>query len=132
MYTSLAANEFFVIMVTKNHFEPGTYTNTSTLRLSELQAASRNATTGKEYGDIGYQTDSHDIQLFGSMLEGHITGAQSYDDLTPSQCTTLYNKDFVSSHRNLFLIANYTEDSMHNNALQRIDFVNHDQFSPSR
>ncbi|PUU76459.1 hypothetical protein B9Z19DRAFT_1194722 [Tuber borchii] len=132
VYTSLSANEFFVIMVTRNHFEPGTYTNTSSLKLHELQEASRNATTGKEYGDIGYQTDSHDIQLLNSMLEGQNTGAQSYDDLTPSQCTTLYNKDFVSSHRNLFLISNYTEDVTHENALLRIDFVNHDEISPSR
>ena len=79
--------------------------------------ASSNTTTGKEYGDIGYQTDSHDIQQFISILEGYNTSTPSYEDLTPSRCANLYNWDFESHRRNLFIITNHTTNATFNNTL---------------
>ena len=111
VYTSLAANEFGIAFVTKNHFEPGAYSNTT----GALRKISHNATTGKEYGDIGYQTDSHDMQLFITMLEGYNGSTPSYEDLTPSQCIRFYSRNLVSDRRNLFLITNYTSNAMYNN-----------------
>ncbi|PUU77994.1 hypothetical protein B9Z19DRAFT_1127485 [Tuber borchii] len=78
VYTSLAANDFLITVVSNNHFEPGTYTNTSTWRIIPFQDLSLNTTTGKRYGDIGYQTNSSKIQLFSSMLEGLNASTQGY------------------------------------------------------
>ena len=116
VYTSLASNDFFVALVASNHFDPGAYSNTTNLDHYFLEA-SRNATTGKEYGDIGYQTDSHDIQQFTRLLEGYNASTPSYEDLTPSRCANLYNWDFVSHRRNLFIITNHTSDTTFNNTL---------------
>ena len=69
VYTSLATNDFFMVYVASNHFDPGAYSNTTEVAF-ELGVMSRNATTGKEYGDIGYQTNSHDIKQFIRLLEG--------------------------------------------------------------
>ena len=124
MYTSLAANDFRAIFVTSNHFEPGAPRNMRVFPDKWILPEIRNATTGKEYGDIGYQTDSYDVQIFISMLEGHNTISQSYEDLTPSQCTSLYKADFMSSHRNLFLITNYTSSAEHNDTILAPVYVN--------
>ena len=51
------------------------------------------------------------------MLEGYVANANSYEDLTPSECTKLYNEDFMSSHRNLFLITKHNSNTTHNNTL---------------
>ena len=115
MYTSLAANEFLVTLVSNNHFEPGSYSNIA--GVTSFGEISRNATTGKQYGELGYETDSHDIQLFGRMLEGHNANTTSYEDLTASQCAKVYNTDFMSSHRNLFLITDYTSNATYNDTL---------------
>ena len=123
VYTSLGANEFYVVLVTSDHFEPGAYANTSWLGHTGQLWQSRNTTTGKQYGDIGYQTDSHDIQLFNNMLEGHNTDPQSYEDLTLSQCINRYNTDFVPDHRNLFLITNYTSNAKYNDTLLSVGVV---------
>ena len=104
MYTSLAANDFLITIVTNSHFEPGTYKNKSITDIRAFQDLSLNTTTGKEYGDIGYLTNSSNIQLFSSMLEGLNASAQRYEDLTPLECTKVYNNDFLSNRRNLFLI----------------------------
>ena len=101
-------------LVSKNHFQPGAYTNTTEMD-PLFREMSRNATTGKNYHDIGYQTDSHDMQQFISMLEGGNGSTPNYEDLTPSQCIRLYSTDFVSDHRNLFLITTYTPDAAYNN-----------------
>ena len=113
VYTSLAANDFFAAVVGKDHFKPGAYSNTTEVYYfpSEL----RNATTGKEYGDPGYQTDSHDIEKFISMLEGYNGSAPGYEDLPPSECIRLYSTDFLSDRRNLFLITNYTSNGTYDN-----------------
>ena len=76
-----------------------------------------NATTGKEYGDIGYQTNSHEIQQFVRLLEGYNTSTPSYEDLTPSHCANLYNWDYIPNCRNLFLITNHTSNATFRNTL---------------
>ena len=127
MFTSLAANDFFVTLVASNHFDPGAYSNT-TEAASWFKNISRNATTGKEYGDIGYQTNSHDVQQFLRLLEGYNASNPSYEDLTPSQCANLYNKDFVSNRRNLFIITNHTSTTF-DNTLINLFRVSGDQYS---
>ena len=102
MHTSLAANDYLITFVTRNHFQPGAYTNTTEMD-SWFGKMSHNTTTGKNYDDIGYQTDSHDMQQFISMLEGGNGSTPNYEDLTPSECIRLYSTDFVSDRRNLFI-----------------------------
>ncbi|PUU76456.1 hypothetical protein B9Z19DRAFT_990512 [Tuber borchii] len=121
VYTSLATNEILIAFVTNNHFESGGYSNT-TGPDDWFQWKAMNTTTRKPYGALGYQTDSHHIKLFGSMLEGYNTGTEGYEDLTPSQCANLYSTDFVSDRRNLFLITNYTADPTYNNTFLRVDW----------
>ena len=130
MYTSLAANDFFVALITNNHFEPGAYSNTTEVNYWLLKM-SRNATPGKEYGDIGYQTDSHNIRLFTSMLEGYNASTPSYEGLAPSQCAKFYNTDIVSQRRNLFLITNHTSTATFNNTLLKTFIVRGDEDSPN-
>ena len=122
MYTSLATNYFFVTAVTNNHFEAGTHSNTTGI-LNEYLLMIHNYTNEYTSGDIGYPIDwpdSPDFQMFTSMLEGNNASTPSYEDLTPSQCLNLYNTDFQSSHRNLFLITNHTPNSTSNATLLRI------------
>ncbi|PUU76464.1 hypothetical protein B9Z19DRAFT_1052015 [Tuber borchii] len=130
VYTSLAANDFFLTRVTSDHFDLGGYLNATEV-FHSYRWTSRNATTGKEYGDIGYQTDSHDTQQFTSMLEGHNASTPSYQDLTPSRCANLYNRDFVSNRRNLFLITNYTSNSRFNNTLLSLQIVQGNESLPT-
>ena len=102
--------------MTNNHFESGAYSN-----VAELSSLDRwllpNATTWREDWDIGDQTDSHDIERFISMLQGYNSSTSDYENLTPSQCINLYTTDFVSNHRNYFLITKNTSDATHNNTL---------------
>ena len=116
MYTSLVVNAFFVTAVTNNHFEQGTHFNTTSI-LNRYLLGIRNYTHEDRYGGIGYPTHSPNIQLFTSMLEGYNASTPSYEDLTPSQCLNLYNTDFMSSNRNLFLITNHTPNSTSNATL---------------
>ena len=62
-------------------------------------------------------TGSQDFQLFTRMLDGYNASTPRYEDLTPSQCLNLYNTDILSSHRNLFLITNYTSNPTSNSTL---------------
>ena len=82
---------------------------------------SPNITTGKKYGDIGYQTISHDLQLFTSMLEGYNANTSNYEDLTPSRCANLYSTPFPSNHRNLFMITNHTSNGTFDNTILDFD-----------
>ena len=125
MYTSLAANYFFVTAETQNHFEPGAYSNTTGLPNQYLLLI-RNVTAKAGYEDIGYKypTDPPDIQLFTSILEGYNASTPSYEDLTPSHCLSVYNTAFLSRHRNLFLITNYTSNSTSNSTLLRFCIEN--------
>ena len=118
------ANDFLVTVVTKDHFEPGTYSNLRIESRLPFEYATRNATTGEEY------QDSDDIQLFKSMLEGYNASTQRYEDLTPSQCVKLYNTDFVSNHRNLFLITNNSSNTTQNNTLLDMAVVSGTDKSP--
>ena len=119
MYTSLAANDFLVTAVTKDYFEPGAYSNiTEAFPRYFYQEIYHNSSTDVTiYGDNGDSRGSYDKQLFSSVLEGYDTSTRSYEDLTPSECTKLYNTDFVSNHRNLFLITNHASNTTHNNTL---------------
>ena len=118
------ANDFLVTVVTKDHFEPGTYSNLSIASKLPFEYATRNATTGEEY------QDSDDIQLFKSMLEGYNASTQRYEDLTPAQCVKLYNTDFVSDYRNLFLITNNSSNTTQNNTLLDMAVVSGTDKSP--
>ena len=104
VYTSLAANDFLITVVTNNHFEKGVYTNTTIEPIDRFRDLSLNAATGKKYGDPGYQADLSDIQLFSNMLEGYNISSGRYKDLKPLECIKAYNTNFVSNYRNLFLI----------------------------
>ncbi|PUU76453.1 hypothetical protein B9Z19DRAFT_1149369 [Tuber borchii] len=113
VYTTLAANDFFVAVVGSDHFEPRAHSNTPKAYL--FRSETRNATTGKEYGDPGYQTDSRDMQLFISMLEGYNGSTPGYEDLTAPQCIRLYSTDILQDRRNLFLITNHTSNATYDN-----------------
>ena len=99
MFTSFAANSFLVSVVTKDHFEPGAYSN---------------ITEAIPYWDAFGVPSS---ELFSSVLEGYNESTNSYEDLTPSECTKLYNTDYMSNHRNLFLITKHSSSTTHNNTL---------------
>ena len=129
MYTSLAVNDFFVAAVTNNHFELGAYSN-ATGMFNEYRLKSYNAMIGIEYGGTGYQSDSHDILLFTSMLEGYNSSTPNYEDLTPSHCISLYNTNLLSGHRNLFLITNHTPNSAFNDTVLRLSFYRGFQVMP--
>ena len=115
-HTSLATNVFFVTAVGKNHFEQGAYSNRPGI-LNEYLLLIRNVTTENGFKDIGNTTDSPEIQLFTSMLDGYNASTPSYEDLIPLQCLHLYNTDLLSSRRNLFLITNHTSNSTSNDTL---------------
>ena len=127
MYTSLAANDFLITVVTNNHFDKGAYTNTTISPINNFRDLSLNAATGKKYGDSGYQADLPNIQLFSSMLEGHNTTNGRYKDLKPLECTKAYNTYFVSNLRNLFLITKNSSNTTNNNTvLDMIPISSHD------
>ena len=117
--------------MTNNHFDPGTYRNTTMTQISTFQDMSLNTTTGRKYGDIGYQTNSSKIQLLSNMLEGLNPSAQGYEDLTPLECAKVYNTDFVSDHRNLFLIAKYSSNTTHPDTILAMHISNLRRSSPS-
>jgi len=87
--------------------------------ISIFQKASLNTTTGKKYGDIGYQTNSPNIQLFSRALEGLNPSTQGYEDLTPLECAEAYNTDFSfqSSRRNVFLITKHSSNTTFNHTI---------------
>ena len=120
MYISLAANDFFITVVTNNHFEKGPYPDTTILPVDNFEGLLPITTAINNYGEIKYDRNSPSMQLFSSMLEGYSTSTERYKDLTPLECVKAYNTDFVSNHRNLFLITkNSSNDmqSMHNNTI---------------
>ena len=132
MYTSLTANDFFVTVVTNNHFERGAYVDRTISSLDSFKSVSRNNTSLKDYGDIGYQSDSPAIQQFIRVLEGNNTSIESYKDLILSECTKVYNTDFLSNHRNLFLITNHNSNTTYNNTLLGMFSIDHSMPSSSR
>ena len=113
MFTSLATSGFIVTVVTKDHFEPGAYSNITEAIPDWIVN-----------GTFGYQQ-------FSGALEGYNASTNSYEDLTPSECTKLYNTDYMSSHRNLFLIAKHSSNTTHNNTLLSMILVPSDGVLPS-
>lgn len=124
MYTSLAANQYFITAVTKNHCEPGTYRNTTETQIRPFRDFSLNITTGKNYGDIGYQTNSSNIQLFSSILEGLNPSTQGYQDLTPLECSIVYQTYYVPNRRNVFLITKHNSNTPYDNTILAMKFSN--------
>ena len=123
MYTSVAANDFLVTIVTNNHFEPGTYSNMT----EALNGYFEMPLNTLAWGRYLYP----DFQLFSGVLEGYNINTSSYEDLTPSECTKLYNADYLSSHRNLFLITKHGSNTAHNNTLLDMIQVGNLGISPS-
>ena len=103
--------------MTNNHFEKGPYQNTTIAPIDKFKPLLLNVTAGKHYGEIEYQQDLPKIQLFISMLEGYNTSTERYKDLTPLECLRAYSSDFVSNHRNLFLITKHSSNTTHNNTI---------------
>ena len=113
MYTSLAANDFAVAIVSNNHFEPGAYTNITKAETSFLSTL-----TPAE--QILYKTslnNTNEIESFIRMLKGSNASATGYKDLSPSQCTELYKTEFMSSYRNLFLTVNHSSNVTYNSTV---------------
>ncbi|KAG0635408.1 hypothetical protein HOY80DRAFT_910725, partial [Tuber brumale] len=123
VYNSIGANDFVVTMVTNDHFEPGAYSN-MTEALFGFYRGYYNITHWMEQW-------SPETQLFDSVLEGYNTNSQGYEDLTPSDCAKLYNTDFMSNHRNLFLITKHSSNTTHNNTLLNMINVKADGISPN-
>ncbi|KAG0126958.1 hypothetical protein HOY82DRAFT_626513 [Tuber indicum] len=123
VYNSIGANDFVVTMVTNDYFESGTYSNMTEALLGFYRGA-YNITSWTEKW-------SPEVQLFNSVLEGYNTNAQGYEDLTPGDCAKLYNTDFISDHRNLFLITKHSSNSTHKNTLLNIINVKADGVSPN-
>ena len=123
MYTSVAGNDFVVTVVTNNHFEPGAYSNMTEALNGYFQMPFNALAVGR----YGYP----DFPLFSSVLEGYDSNSSSYEDLTPSECTKIYNTDYVSSHRNLFLITKHSSNTTHNNTILDMIHVGNLGISPS-
>ena len=129
VYTSLSANDFFVTVVTSNHFEPGAYTNTTMIQNKGFGILLYSPLNSN--GSLRYQpnsatplsTNSSSIQQFINMLEGNNTSTESYKDLMLSECTKVYNTDFLTNHRNLFLITNHSSNTTFNNTLLDIAWI---------
>ena len=110
--------------MTKNHCEPGTYRNTTETQIRPFRDFSLNITTGKNYGDIGYQTNSSNIQLFSSILEGLNPSTQGYQDLTPLECSIVYQTYYVPNRRNVFLITKHNSNTPYDNTILAMKFSN--------
>ncbi|PUU75535.1 hypothetical protein B9Z19DRAFT_1131133 [Tuber borchii] len=102
VYTSLVANDFLVTVVTQDYFEPGAYSNIT-------EALIRNS-----YPD---SLIAHFTKEFSPVLEEYNNSTRSYENLTPAECTKLYNTNFIYNHSNLFLITNRNSNTGHNNTL---------------
>ena len=113
--------------MTKDHFEPGAYSNITDALISN----SYRAYNWSGFRLSEFRTGPYDSQLFSSVLDGYDTSTQSYEDHTPSECTKLYNTDFVSDHRNLFLITKHSSNTTHNNTLLDIIHVTGTEASSS-
>ncbi|KAG0126957.1 hypothetical protein HOY82DRAFT_523938 [Tuber indicum] len=125
VYNSIAANNFVVTLVTNDHFEPGAYSNMAEALFGFYQEYYYNNIT--EW----MESERQNIPLLNSVLEGYNASTQDYEDLTPQDCTKLYNTDFMSNHRNLFLIAKHSSNATHNNTIVNMFEVQANGISPS-
>lgn len=127
MYTSLAANDFVVAVVTNNHFEPGAYSNMSEVFAGYYTKSVQEMLTA----EFELQYLYPNFRLFSSILERFNATTSSYQDLTPSECTKIYNTDYVANHRNLFLITKHSSNTTHKNTLLDMSNVRSEGVSPS-
>ncbi|KAG0126954.1 hypothetical protein HOY82DRAFT_626494, partial [Tuber indicum] len=126
VYNSIAANEFVVTLVTDNYFEQAAQSNATEALLDFYQEYNiTNLTT------VNIPMSAIVTETFNGVLEGYNTDARGYEDLTPGGCTKLYNTDYMSSHRNLFLITEQSSNASHNKTLLNINIVYADSISPS-
>ena len=127
MYTSLAANDFFAAVVSNNHFELGVYTNITKVETSLLPALTP---TEK----VQYETslnNTNDIEPFRRMIEGYNASSKGYKHLSPFECANLYNVEFVSGHRNLFLMTNHASNTTYNYTVLKVISVRAEQMASS-
>ena len=127
----MAANDYLTTAVTNNHFEPGTYKNTTIWYTSGFLRVSRNATTEKKYGDTGYKANSSIIQLFNNTLEGFNPSPRDYEDLTPLECARAYNTDFLFNRSNLFLITKHNSNTTHDNTILDMIRISSNKTTPN-
>ncbi|KAG0124856.1 hypothetical protein HOY82DRAFT_633199 [Tuber indicum] len=119
IFTTLGVNDFLVTVVTNNHFEPGAYSNMTEV-LSGYYQERYNLTDPDGEGYLASLYGSPQLGQLGSLLEEYNTSTRIYEDLTPSECAKLYNNDFLSNRRNLFLIAKHSSGTTHYNTLLSI------------
>ncbi|PUU77998.1 hypothetical protein B9Z19DRAFT_1127492 [Tuber borchii] len=103
VYTSLGANDFFITVVTSNHFEKGGYKNTTIVPMDN----------------------------FDSLIAGYNVSTGRYKDLKPLECAKAYNTDFVSDRRNLFLITKNSSNATHNNTVLDMDCISSSGTAPT-
>ncbi|KAG0126949.1 hypothetical protein HOY82DRAFT_491143 [Tuber indicum] len=125
VYNSIAANNFVVTLVTSNHFDQPPYSS-MTEALFDFYREMYNITNTDE-GLVPLRGDA----LFRKVLEKYDASSGDYEDLTPRECTQLYNTDFMSSHRNVFLITKDSFNATHNSTLLNIIHVRADGIVPS-
>ncbi|KAG0126952.1 hypothetical protein HOY82DRAFT_626483, partial [Tuber indicum] len=127
VYNSIAANDYVVTLVTDNYIEQAPQSNATDALLDFYQELYNieNRTTMNIPMYVGV------TETFNSVLEGYNTDPQAYEDLTPGDCTKLYNTDFISSHRNLFLITRQSSNVTSNNTIINIMEVSAEGISPS-
>ena len=123
VYTTVAGNDFVVTVVTNDHFEPGAYSNMTEALNGYFQMPFYALAVNR----YGYP----DFPLYSGVLEGYNINTSSYEDLTPSECTKLYDTDYVSRHRNLFLITKHSSNTTHNNTILDMVHVGNLGISPS-
>ncbi|PUU77993.1 hypothetical protein B9Z19DRAFT_1144046 [Tuber borchii] len=130
VYTSLKVNDYLITTVTNHHFEPGTYRNATRWQILAFQVLSLNTTPRKGYRDSENHTNSS-FKLFSSMLEGLNPSTPEYEDLTPLNCAEAYSTEFVSNRSNLFLIANRSSNTTHNDTILDMIRVRSNEALPS-
>jgi len=77
-----------------------------------------------------YYKDDY-TEFLTDVLGEYNTSTSSYEDLTPSECTKLYNANYMTNHRNLFLITKDSSNTTNNNTLLDIIGVRGDGALPS-
>ncbi|KAG0635396.1 hypothetical protein HOY80DRAFT_1093547 [Tuber brumale] len=125
VHNSIEASNFVLDVVTNNHFEQTSYSNMTEAFLGFYRDF-RNLT------DWTKSVDSSDVELFSGVPEQYSIRNQSYEDLTPSECTKIYNAEFMTSHRNLFLITNHSHNAVHNNTVLHMTPVVAGLIAPGR
>ncbi|KAG0126956.1 hypothetical protein HOY82DRAFT_626498 [Tuber indicum] len=123
VFNSIASNGFSVTLVTNKYFEQAPYSNMTEVvfdfYLELYKATNRTIFT------------IHQEAQLASVLEGYNANPEGYENLTPHDCMKLYDTDFMSSHRNLFLIAKNGSNATQNDTLLNIGIVSAIRFPRS-